>query len=55
MRGFVFYLLLLPAVVLIILAILRVQFARRFWQKLYIVGLCYVALILGRLVYQTWF
>ena len=37
---------------LIVLGLLRVRFAVRFWQKLYIVGLVYVVLLLTRLAVQ---
>lgn len=52
MRGAFFYLVLLPAVALIVLGVLRVRFAVSFWRKMYIVGLVYVALLLTRLAVQ---
>jgi hypothetical protein len=51
-RGLIFYLLLLPALVLVVLALLRVRFAVAFWKRLYVVGLVYVAILLGRLLIQ---
>lgn len=35
---------------LALLAVFRVRFARRFWKRLYILGLIYVAVILGRVL-----
>ena len=52
-RGFLFYLVLLPGVVMIVLALLRFGFAVRFWRRLYIVGLVYVAVLLIRLALQV--
>lgn len=51
-RGLFFYAVLLPLLVLVVLAILRVRFAVFFWRRMYIVGLVYVALLLGRLALQ---
>jgi hypothetical protein len=50
MRGFLVYLVLLPGAVMIVLGVLRFRFARRFWRKMYILGLVWVALVLVRLV-----
>ncbi len=44
--------MLLPLLLLAALAVLRVRFAVRFWRRLYLVGLVYVALLLARLAYQ---
>ncbi len=46
--------MLLPVVVLIVLGMLRVRFALYFWRRMYIVGLVYVALLLGRLAVMLW-
>lgn len=54
-RVFLFYALILPAVLLALLAVFRVRFARRIWKRLYILGLVYVAVILGRVAYLVLF
>lgn len=46
----VLILLLLPGVVMAVLGILRVRFARVFWRRMYIVGLVYVAIVVLRVV-----
>lgn len=38
---------------MIVLGLLRFRFAVHFWQRLYIVGLVYVAVLLARLVLQV--
>ena len=51
-RGALIYLVLIPAVVMVVLGLLRFRFAMRFWQKMYILGLVYVAIVLVRLAVQ---
>ena len=52
MRSSFLYLLLLPAVIMVVLGVLRVRFAVYFWRRMYIVGLVYVAVLLSRLVIE---
>ncbi len=49
-RGLLFYLILLPGLVMLVLGLLRFRFAVRFWRRMYIVGLVYVAVLLVRLI-----
>ena len=44
--------MVLPLLTLAVLAVLRVRFAIRFWRRLYLIGLLYVALLLARLALQ---
>jgi hypothetical protein len=46
----VLILLLLPGLVMAVLALLRVRFARVFWRRMYIIGLVYVAIVVVRAV-----
>jgi hypothetical protein len=50
-RSFVFYFLVLPALVMIALGVLRVRFAVAFWRRMYLVGLVWVAVVLIRVAY----
>ena len=52
-RGILIYFVLIPAVVMVVLGLLRFRFAIRFWQQMYILGLVYVAIVLVRLVIQV--
>lgn len=49
-RGLLFYLVLVPGLVMLVLGVLRFRFAVRFWRRMYILGLVWVALLLVRLV-----
>lgn len=51
-RSLIVYLVVLPLLTLAVLAVLRVRFAIRFWRRLYLIGLLYVALLLARLALQ---
>ena len=51
-RGLLFYFVLIPAAVMVVLGLLRFRFATRFWQRMYILGLVYVAVVLVRLAVQ---
>jgi hypothetical protein len=45
--------LVLPAAVMALLGVLRFQFARTFWRRMYIIGLVYVGLVLVRLLFAV--
>ncbi len=53
-RGLLFYLVLVPGLVMLVLGLLRFRFAVRFWQRMYILGLVYVAVLLVRLIVSAW-
>ncbi len=54
MRSALFYLLIAPLLVMVVLGVFRVRFAVWFWRRMYFVGVAYVLFVLARLAIDLW-